>query len=278
MHTTEKIKKVLIFGIDGCRPDALLAANTPAVDALIKDGAYSFSAQTCELTLSGPGWTSMLTGVWPPKHHVVNNSMEGARFDIYPHFFHRLKEILPETFTASIVHWPGLHEKIVKSADVSTTYGTDSEVATEGIRLLRDTDPDILFLHFDDVDHSGHENGYGPLIQPYLDTINTIDHWIESVLETLYKRTSYDEEDWLILLSTDHGGSAMKEPGKTKARHGDNIPEHRTVFLILSGNSVLHGPIEPSPVTVDVPPTIFTHLGIEIDANWGWEGQPVGLR
>ena len=241
-------------------------------------GAYSFNAQTCEFTKSGPCWASMFTAVWPQKHHVVSNSMEGARFDRYPHFFRRLKEARPEKFTASIVHWAPIHEKIVTAADVSAAYETDAEVATEAARLLRDTDPDVLFLHFDDVDGAGHRNGYGPVVQPYLDAISTVDRRIEGVLETLHKRMSYSQEDWLILVSTDHGGSAMKEPGETKARHGDDIPEHRTIFLILSGGPVIPGPIEPPPVSVDVPPTVFTHLGLGIDRAWGWEGRPVGLR
>ena len=70
---TEAAKKVLIVGIDGCRPDALRAARTPAMDALWQEGAYSFSAQTDERTVSGPCWTSILTGVWPEKHGVLSN-------------------------------------------------------------------------------------------------------------------------------------------------------------------------------------------------------------
>ncbi|MFD1614204.1 alkaline phosphatase family protein [Gelatiniphilus marinus] len=60
--------KVLILGIDGCRPDALLAAKTPHLDNLWKNGAYSFKAKTDDLSWSGVCWTGMLTGVWKDKH------------------------------------------------------------------------------------------------------------------------------------------------------------------------------------------------------------------
>ena len=33
-------KKVLFIGIDGCRSDALEAANTPNIDQLIENGLY----------------------------------------------------------------------------------------------------------------------------------------------------------------------------------------------------------------------------------------------
>ncbi|MDP6512960.1 MAG: alkaline phosphatase family protein, partial [SAR202 cluster bacterium] len=98
-------KKVLIIGIDGCRPDALLAAETPNLDTLIDDGLVSYQAQTCEFTVSAPGWSSMLTGVWPNKHGVKDTSFDGADYGSYPHFFQRLKEAREDAVTASIVNW-----------------------------------------------------------------------------------------------------------------------------------------------------------------------------
>jgi hypothetical protein len=43
-------KKVLVIGIDGCRPDALLAAKAPHHHGLIKNGAFSDKAQTSDMT------------------------------------------------------------------------------------------------------------------------------------------------------------------------------------------------------------------------------------
>ena len=65
-------KKVLILGIDGLRPDALIAANTPNVDRLLENGCFSAEAQTGQYTVSGPGWSSLLTGVWWSKHGVTD--------------------------------------------------------------------------------------------------------------------------------------------------------------------------------------------------------------
>ena len=38
--------KVLIVGIDGCRPDALLSAETPNIDKIWQSGSFSFHAGT----------------------------------------------------------------------------------------------------------------------------------------------------------------------------------------------------------------------------------------
>src|SRR5690349_6979393 len=64
-------RKVLTIGIDGLRPDALIAANAPNVDSLVDgtffgtngpSGIFATYAQAEHLTFSGPGWGSYMTG------------------------------------------------------------------------------------------------------------------------------------------------------------------------------------------------------------------------
>ena len=83
--------KVLIIGIDGCRPDALLSASTPNIDKLWKNGAYSFQTKTDDISYSGSCWTGMLTGVWHAKHKVLSNKYLDPNIEEFPHFFNRLK-------------------------------------------------------------------------------------------------------------------------------------------------------------------------------------------
>ena len=69
--------KVLVIGIDGVRPDVLAEVPTPNLDALIADGTYTDQAQTGLPSVSGPGWSSFLNGVWSEKHGVTNNDFTG---------------------------------------------------------------------------------------------------------------------------------------------------------------------------------------------------------
>jgi len=71
----QTIKKVLLIGIDGCRADALELANTPTIDNLIANGVYSPDALNDDITISGPGWSAILCGVWSGKHLSVDNSL-----------------------------------------------------------------------------------------------------------------------------------------------------------------------------------------------------------
>jgi len=78
-------KKLLFIGIDGCRSDALTLAETPNIDELIDKGLYIKDA-LCSIkghpTVSGPGWSTMLTGVWYDKHGVIDNSFNGSKINI----------------------------------------------------------------------------------------------------------------------------------------------------------------------------------------------------
>jgi len=266
----EATKKVLILGIDGCRPDALLTAKAPHLHELIKNGAFSDKAKTGDMTASGSGWGSLLSGVWREKHGVRGNDFKLANFSEFPDCLTRIKKSRPDTFVASIVHWDPIQKQIIKKADVNAAYKTDVEVTKAACQLLADKNPDLLFVHLDDVDGAGHKHGFDPKLPTYLTAIEKVDEQVGAILKAMRNRPTYAKEDWLILVSTDHGGR-----GKG---HGSDTPEERTIFLIVSGPSAARGVIEPAPVIVDVAPTAMRHLGIAIDAKWSLDGKAVGLK
>lgn len=120
-----RTKKVLIIGIDGTRPDALKKAETPHLDSLIKDGAFTDSAEILgeryqeNDTISGPGWSSILTGVWADKHGVHDNSFKGRNYELFPHFFKHLKRQRPDATTVSLVSWKPISDYTVSEADIN---------------------------------------------------------------------------------------------------------------------------------------------------------------
>ena len=121
--------KVLLIGIDGCRPDSLRDASTPNLDRLISTGAFNPEAQTCARTVSGPSWMSILTGTWPETHGVVDNSFDGYKAEHAQHFLSRIEKAKPELRTASITEWHPLAEKAQAGADFIAKANTTSEVA-----------------------------------------------------------------------------------------------------------------------------------------------------
>ncbi len=236
----QKAPKVLIIGIDGCRPDALIQASTPHIDALNSTGAFTPIAQTRPVTSSGPGWSNMLTGVWQNKHGVVDNSFNGSHFDLYPHFFDRIKANDPTIYCASVVRWSPIQSEIPKNADIDISITSSDQVVTdEASDLLKNyADLDVLFVHLDDVDHAGHTYGFSPLVPQYIEAIEEKDAQVGQMVDALRSRKNYANEDWLIMVSTDHGGL-----GTT---HGGPSEEERTIFIVVNGERVKHQVITAS--------------------------------
>lgn len=264
-------KKVLVIGIDGCRPDCLEAAKTPNMDFLRKNGAYTNSAyaggelgkDTQQPTVSGPGWVSITTGVWANIHGVTNNKFTGYNIEKAPHFFKRIKAQNEKLYLSSISQWHPVNSKILtpstKADFVLNPPDKGVSVKELTIKHLKEKKPDVLFVHFDDVDHAGHATGYGTDKPKYIKSIEETDENIGHILKEIHNRK---DEDWLVIVTTDHGG--------IRKGHGGQSKEERTIFIIAHGSSVKKGIVSEGPGHVAVPPTVFRHLGLKIDSEWGW--------
>jgi predicted AlkP superfamily pyrophosphatase or phosphodiesterase len=282
-----KRPKVLFLGIDGCRFDALRASETPHLDQLIAEGAYSDTTQILgdryagNDTVSGPGWSSILTGVWADKHGVDDNDFKRPNFKEYPHFFQRLKQVRPDAQTISLTSWPHIQTYIVSAADVGVALATADEkdyhradklVCDEAVRLLGEKDPAVAFVYFGNVDETGHKFGFHPSVPEYRKAIEETDAHLGEVLKTVRGRKTFAQEDWLVVITSDHGGQGTNHGG------GRNIPEIRNSFLIVSGSAAARGKIADETYLVDAPVTALVHLGVPIDRTWKLDGEPKGLR
>lgn len=279
----EKTKHVLLLGIDGCRFDALTKAKTPNLDKLRAAGIYSPTTLILgdryrkNDTISGPGWGSINTGVWADKHNVQDNNFQEPKFDKYPHFFHYVKQTMPEAKTVSIINWTPIAQYIVSSADVSidTKKGTsyaeadDDAQAAAVAEIAKEENPTAMMLYFGEVDEAGHAHGFHPTVPQYIAAIEHVDSLIGSVLEAIEKRT---DQEWLIVVTSDHGGAGKGHGG------GHTNPDILNSFLIVSGEGAQRGRFEQQVYIVDAVPTLLTYLGIKIDDAWQLDGHAVGLK
>ena len=222
----QNTRKVLFIGVDGCRWDALVAANTPAIDNLLSTAKYSGNGLTEYKTWSGTGWSNMLTGVWHTKHGTTDNTFAGSNYVQYPDFISRVEGFDAGLSTISVVHWSPLNTTIIQNIDSEITVATDLAVKDSAVSVLTNQDPDLLFVAFDDVDHAGHSYGFSTQVPEYIDAIEITDAYIGEIISALQNRPTYNEEDWLVVVTTDHGG--------TMAGHGGGTLEERTIFTIYS--------------------------------------------
>jgi predicted AlkP superfamily pyrophosphatase or phosphodiesterase len=283
----EPVKKVLFVGIDGCRWDAVEAARTPHLDQLVANGFFAAGTEIISPreapgdTVSGPGWSNLLCGVWPDKHGVVDNSFKGSNYKEYPHFFARVKEARPTAVTASFSNWGPIKDKILSAADevysedahgAAEYVAADDRAANACIEVVRTKQPDVVMLYQGQVDETGHAKGFHPTVPEYRQAIERVDATIGRVLTAIRERPNFAHEDWLVLVATDHGGVGLNHGG------GRKIDEIRRTFLIVSGPAAKIGWTDEPTYQVDVAATALAHLGIGLKPEWKLDGKPVGLR
>src|SRR5436190_2337081 len=65
---------VVLIMMDGMRPDALVQANTPRIDALMANGAYTLNARSVMPSVTLPCHTSIFHSVPPTRHGITDNT------------------------------------------------------------------------------------------------------------------------------------------------------------------------------------------------------------
>jgi predicted AlkP superfamily pyrophosphatase or phosphodiesterase len=224
----------------------------------------------------------MLTGVCPAKHGVLGNEFSANRYATYPDFLSRL-ETTDSTFsTYAVVDWPPLGSPASGGPLLSSRvdrielfdgdslgyHAADSMSVDAAVRALAEADLDAAFVYLGDIDVVGHEHGtLGP---EYRAAIEWADTRVGMLVDAVRRRETFDGEDWLVIVSADHGQTDA-------GTHGGESAIERTVFLIVSGSSAAAGTTTREGNVVDVAATALAHLGVVIDPEWGLDGWPVGL-
>ncbi len=277
----EPAPKVLMIGIDGVRPDILSSAETPNLDRLAQSGVFTPSARTSFPSVSGPGWSSFLTGVWPDKHGVTDNEFHGKAYDRFPDVLTRFESLQPELVTYAAADWLPLvtedHNGPVISDAVDRKFvvdgyqvgwaAADSMLVDDAVRTLAGEDPDVSFVYLGNPDEVSH--GSGSIGPEYVEALERADRQVGRLMEALRSRPTVGDEHWLILVSTDHGRLA-------DGGHGGDTPEERTIFYLASGASVTA--LGDTVAVVDVAVTALVHMGVPIDPSWALDGRPAGVQ
>lgn len=250
----EPIRKVLFIGWDGVRSDALIASNTPNFDSLLQSSIYSFNVDRGPHTVSTPGWSTILHGVWPEKHGLTENSFKKNNFKKYPDIFHLLRRSKPNLGLATLSNWDAFLQ-ITSEETYANRFDTDPEMTQEAIKLINECTPDVMLMHFDFPDDSGHEFGFDPSSLEYKSAIEISDYYLGLIMTQVYLREMQFNEEWMVVLTTDHGGQGTGHGGQ------DNITETRFVWYAVRTPNFTSTMIAQGE-TVDLLPTMMKWLGV----------------
>lgn len=122
-------QSLLVISIDGMRPDYVLKADEhglkiPHLRRILKDGAHASGVRGVLPTVTYPSHTTILTGVWPVKHHIYSNVV----FDPLD------RNLAGWTWYAEDIAVPTLWDAAAKAGRIVGSVSWPVSVAAPGIR------------------------------------------------------------------------------------------------------------------------------------------------
>ena len=227
-------KKVLVLGWDGARADIfaedypmevtqrLLDAGGKAVIAYC--GGTPYPEKTTQATSTAPGWCTMLTGVWADKHLIDGNGIEKNNDYLSLLVTAVESELIDKS--AFYFSWDGhleTYNNEIKYAkennlDVSFVYNEDGDDGTYNSALADINSPDcsdFIFTIIEYCDKWGHEFGFWNSTPEYQDAMKNSSDIGVALTDAVKKRPTYESEDWLIVITSDHGGYVRGHGGET---------------------------------------------------------------
>lgn len=234
-------KKAVLIGYDGVRADTfrdLDTHETSALNAVLEDGGHAylsyagginFPYYNIQATDSAPGWTSIITGELYYKTGVLWNDYE--KDDKYPTLMKSLIDDSLADKTSFYSAWgsyisttlnsenesnkaAGYNANYVDAAQYVTEKkyeeaGADIDAAVTDLTvadLQNDDCSDFIFALYESTDEYGHAAGFHPDSEPYMKAFAFEDGLARQIVDSVKARPTYDQEDWLIVITTDHGG------------------------------------------------------------------------
>ena len=238
------VKKCIVIGLDGARCDTLidLKGDTESgINLLAAEGGLYIAKAGgdtllhTQATKTTSGWTTILTGKWANTHLVFYNGM--------------IKLLNPKTFLTQLVEdgsagsaafytwWPWHVQKVWSTYKIESAYtqlkslpvrwntlGSEEELRAALLaEVAKPNCPDIMFGIFERPDETGHAYGFGSDVPEYVEAVRACDKDAYDIIKTIEARESYSAEDWLIVMTSDHGGQDKD--------HGNLSEDCRMIFI-----------------------------------------------
>lgn len=254
MHT---YKHVFIIGVDGAG-HGFKFADTPCMDKIFENGATTCACLTSIPTISAECWGSLLIGVKPEVHGLTNDIVGSTPYTNkeYPTFFSLVRGAHPDARLACFSDWFCIPYGIVENdIGVAVTGGSDAELTAKVTAHIKNEKPELFFVQYDSVDHTGHTTGYNNEI--YYQKISEIDGYIGQIFDAVAEAGI--EEDSLFIVTADHGG--------IDRFHGGTSDEEKYVFFGARGKNVAN--IHDFSMNIrDIPAITCSALGVPGNPVW----------
>ncbi|WP_027484291.1 ectonucleotide pyrophosphatase/phosphodiesterase [Rhodanobacter sp. OR87] len=244
---------LLLISIDGYRPDYLQRGLSPTLAMLAQGGVQATSMQPAFPSLTFPNHYTLVTGLTPDHHGVVNNTMFdpqlgkfslSSRNAISDGRWWAGGTPIWETadqhgLRTGIMFWPGSEADIHghrpdywKPFDGNVTPDQRVDQVLAWLDLPAAERPGFLTLYFDAVDHAGHL--YGPDTAQVNAALRETDTALARLIAGLQQRGLFDRINLIVL--SDHGMAGVPEANSVLIDQLVPLDRVHTVSLgILAG-------------------------------------------
>jgi len=230
-------RKVLFISIDGAVGAEVKKIMPTNIAALLKTSKYTFDAIADENTKDAATWTSMMTGVPFSMHQVEEDSYipkpdehnHHENVAGFPSILYRISTVAPTTKSLVVARDVSLTTKLLVSADESYDAESDAAVKDQVVDLLGKKNPDLTVVQFRDVLDAGIASAFSSTSTVYTDAVKKVDGYIGEIISALNARKNYNNEEWLVVVTSNHGGTGQSYGGSSLAeRNTFAIFQHDT--------------------------------------------------
>lgn len=209
-------RKVLVISIDGVTGSEIKTIAPPVITDLRKTAKYSYEVLKSGVGTDAASWVSMVTGVSYVKHQISAESFERTQApggdDHAPVVSYRnVLDYITQykaTKTAVVTPWSNLRTYL-RNADFAPAVSTDVAVKDSTVNILGKQDNlGVMMVNFRDVEIAGANGGFLASNANYKNAILKADEYVGNIMAAVKARKNYAKEDWLVIVTTNHGGSS----------------------------------------------------------------------
>jgi hypothetical protein len=206
-------RKVIVISIDGLTGTELKTIAPTNIEALRKTSKYTYDVLRGAVANDVASWASIATGVGYGKHLIKETSFTPSPKENShesPAVFRNVFDYILQykaARTAIVTPWLPLRTYL-RIADYAPVVNTDLAVKDSVINILN-TNSQIssLIVNFRDVLAAGDNGGYVATNTNYKNAVTKADEYVGNIMAAIKARRTYANEDWLVIVTTNHGGS-----------------------------------------------------------------------